>query len=445
MEKHFICTAGTSILGNKAREATEQTTRALIRERIQQESGSPDYLRKLSAETNSLISLGVTDDDRVTFLVTDTGVGKECALQLQEIVRSEFHCEVGIEVVIGLQVENAKLFRHQGISNLFETITKLRARYPISTTLNVTGGFKSVVPYTALYGLFFRIDLAYLFEFSSELIMLPPAPVGVDYEKAGQLRGFLLRLKEEGILPLEDFKAAIEKVPFEHKEWMNCLVCQEDGQVYLSAFGQIVVETAQQQTLPVLVSSNAEKSMKHASGSTEKQLHLILQKIGNPLWRNTHIDAGWNVTDLLVSKPGNIGERAAFFLKGGKVHVCELYYSHDEYERHLRTRNVSDYISTQFSPYVCPEGLADIEEADELLVRVLNENQKLTDTIKTLEESNGLLRKKAEEIEEKWVVDDDVLRQLKLQLETSKPLIEQTKKMQTSFIKRLRFLFSGKL
>ena len=443
MKNHFICTAGTSILGHVDSSVKEAKDRQKhIRERVRELSESPEYLRKLSAETNSLQSLQAGKGDIVSLIVSDTDIGRECATELEKVIIEQLGCSVNSKVIEGLQVKDAKLFRSKGISNLFETIGNLRRQHPGDTVLNTTGGFKSVVPYIALYGMFYGISVVYLFEFSEHLIKLPPAPLGVDFEKAGKLRTFLIKLRNEGLLDKKEFDKAVDSISYHEKPWYQSLVCEEEGYVYLSAFGHLIVDSAQENDLQVHLSPSAAKVLESSSGDSEKRLHSILLKIGDPLWRESHIDPGWTITDLTVAKPGNVEERCAYFIKNNRIYVCELYTDHDVYERHLRTRNVSDYSNTDFTQYLPTAEEKEFEiDFNEDYVQLLKKNEELSGECKDLQ-------KKIDDMEEKWIGLDDKIKTLEKELAYSQDKREQYKtvfdSLGSSFIKRLSFLFTGK-
>lgn len=442
MSKHFICTAGTSILGSSSKILQGETDcRCIVRERLDKLEENSDFLKMLSAETNSLQSLKAGKGDIVSLLVTDTDRGRECAAELEKVISKYLCCKVDSKVIEGLQVQDAKIFRSRGISNLFETVGNLRRLHPIDTQLNVTGGFKSVVPYIALYGLFYGIDVVYLFEFSEDHIILPPAPLGVDFEKAGKLRTFLIKLREEGLLPRSEFVKEIEGFPYYEKPWYQSLVCEEEGYVYLSAFGQLIVESAQENKLQVFLSSSARKALEKSSGLSEKRLHSILLKIGEPLWRGSHIDSGWDITDLVVVKPGNVEERGAYFIKSGSVFMCELYTDHEEYERHLRTRRIKDYSEIDFTQYLPTSDEISYELSfDKDYDQILQEREEIADKCSRLEN-------KIDEIERKWINLDDKRKALEVELSHSnqqKNILGTTlNDLEESYLKRLKFLFTG--
>ena len=94
---------------------------------------------------------------------------------------------VQLHEIPGLQVTDHDRFRREGIDNLFkilDDISKPRLdRGQHDVWLNVTGGFKSVVPYVTLFGLLYRLPVVYIFERSNTLITLPPAAINFDFER----------------------------------------------------------------------------------------------------------------------------------------------------------------------------------------------------------------------------------------------------------------------
>ena len=448
MSRHFICTAGTSILGGAARDASLEPgdLDRIIRERVEDLRTDAEFLKILSAETNSLQAFEANDRDIVTLLVTETDSGMTCAARLTDVISEFLGCRTAFVVIKGLQVEDEVRFSRQGISNLYEAIGDLRRRHPGETILNVTGGFKSVVPYMTLYGILNGLNVAYLFERSDRLIHLPPAPLGVDYQRALGLERFLARLVREELLPISEFEKALQDVPYQDRDWQRSLVCLEEGMVYLSAFGHMVMEKATEETLPVLLSSHAAKTLDKATGGSATALHSLLCKISEPLWRDSHIDPGWSAIDLIVSKPGNVAWRAAYYLDGGNVHICELYRGHNEYTRHLSTRSRLDYPGADFHPYSPPaetmQGCA--EEIDTLGL--------LADAEAGYEETKARL----DASEARWVEQDDRIQQLEETLKikeeslsTSRTECDRSRAAVEacgrSLAGRIRFLFTGKI
>ena len=68
--------------------------------------------------------------------------------------------------------------------SLFERIDTLRKETTEDRIeLNATGGFKGMVPYLTLYGMFYDLPVSYIFEQSETLIQLPRIPLAFDWRR----------------------------------------------------------------------------------------------------------------------------------------------------------------------------------------------------------------------------------------------------------------------
>jgi len=133
----IICTTGTSIArGCRSLAAFQGASAgwdadagALAREieaRLGALNLSSDTDRiAASAELNSLHRLGVTDDDTVVLLATDTADGRACAEATTKAVVKAFGLRpehVVVRRVPGLQVRDGKALRETGIVNLLTLV-----------------------------------------------------------------------------------------------------------------------------------------------------------------------------------------------------------------------------------------------------------------------------------------------------------------------------------
>jgi len=216
--------------------------------------------------------------------------------------------------------------------------------------LNVTGGFKSVVPYVTLYGLLHQLPVVYLFERSKALLRLPPVPVNFDYERLGQAMDALELLRREGVISKEKFFQAIPGLDFHGRDWYECLLEEEDGYVTISAFGNLFLKLRAQEQNQVFIGLSARQQLDVSGSTVKEQFTFMLERVADPLWRKgkIHSFAG---TDLTVFKPGNTGERMACVVRGSKIYVCELLH-HDEYERVLPSRRASQYQLNEFQRWI---------------------------------------------------------------------------------------------
>ncbi|GCD78003.1 hypothetical protein JCM31826_14850 [Thermaurantimonas aggregans] len=78
---------------------------------------------------------------------------------------------------------NLKKYSEQGLLNLIEKIKIITSTAGSENTLlNITGGYKALIPPITILAQLYHLSIYYLYEDSSEIIHLPPMPVGFDWE-----------------------------------------------------------------------------------------------------------------------------------------------------------------------------------------------------------------------------------------------------------------------
>ena len=350
--KTVICTTGTSIA---AGIPTGEIELKRIRERLRglERDHPKEFLARASAESNSLHRMAIGPNATIHLLHTETEDGEVCAKALKKLLTDKKLCKtVTLHQVSGLQVTDRDEFRGEGINSLFSVLDELSAKAvkfgDRDIALNITGGFKAVVPYVTLFGLLYRIPVVYIFEHSNALITLPPAAINFDFDRMAQAAEAIDLIAKEGELPRADFFKHIDPRPaHEEEDWFDSLLEEEGDRVTLSAFGHLAYRVISQTSQNISLSSNARAAYKKADGDVLRRFQEMLKKATNPLMRK-HKRHSFNGTDLAVFKPGNTSERMAYFVERDEVHVCELY-QHDEYVKDLPGKNRDSYPSSSFS------------------------------------------------------------------------------------------------
>jgi putative CRISPR-associated protein (TIGR02619 family) len=355
----IICTAGTSIGGGPSRAAPSDEYRQVVRERIEKldAEGDQQFPVRVSAELNSLREMGANQDDRIVLLHTDTEDGRVCAEENGILCRRVFGADTSIRPVAGLQVDDSSRFRNEGIANLFRIVEEIFLPYlgvrPSPVILNVTGGYKSVVPYLTLYGLMRNLPVVYLFERSDSLLTLPPAPVTFDLDLLSRARVAIEALRRREVMKIDDFLALIPGVEYGNCEYFATLVEEVDGVICMSAFGEMLFPVIDGGLCEVYWSREARSSYERSSSSVRDQFAFMLQRVGDPLWQRQKIHPV-SGTDLKVFKPGNTSERMLAYTRKRRVYVCELA-QHAEYERLIGSRGVKDYPESEFVRWTLPK------------------------------------------------------------------------------------------
>lgn len=78
---------------------------------------------------------------------------------------------------------NLKGYSEQGLLNLIEQIKNITSSAGTGNTLlNITGGYKALIPPITILAQLYHLSIYYLYEDSTEIIHLPPMPIGFDWE-----------------------------------------------------------------------------------------------------------------------------------------------------------------------------------------------------------------------------------------------------------------------
>ncbi len=201
---------------------------------------NPEAVLGYSAELKSVFKAGVTKEDLVVLISTDTVQGYMCGRLLSDFLGDSVGCDVHLERVEGLQMKDAIRFKEVGLHNYLDFLFRTYHCYEAShrIIINLTGGFKGVIPYSTVAAMLLGLPIVYVFEFSDELIYLPALPLSVDSVWYSQ-RLERFSLLEEGTV---DETVFFEGMSMQEREEMGLVVDCQEGQVRLSAIGRLVWE-----------------------------------------------------------------------------------------------------------------------------------------------------------------------------------------------------------
>jgi putative CRISPR-associated protein (TIGR02619 family) len=329
----------------------------------------------LSAELATLKRMGAGGEDTAVFLATDTDAGEQAAWVNAALAEERFGvADPEVERIAGLVLDDATRFRTVGIHRLIRAMEAhagrgLEAgREPV---LSVSGGIKPVVPYVAVYGMLRGIPITYIFEVTGELITLPPLPIGFDWATLALAEPVLGEIERETAIDRKRLEALLGD------DWrrLHGLFEEVDGQATVSALGQMVLDIRRRGVAqPVMLSPSARQRLDRLRGTEQKAVEGMLDRVRNPLIRAHKIHT-FHGTDLDVYKPGNTGPRLAYWVEGDRVHVAEVYATHNDYVRDLPGRVKAAYAREEFVEHY-PESIlspADDPLSDETVIVALRE------------------------------------------------------------------------
>lgn len=129
-----------------------------------------------SAELTGLYLMNLdADRDHIVFLLSDSPEGVIAGLLVKEALQEIFSMTPELQIVNGLQVENFLEFFGGGLEEFANFVIGCIKRFPQHTpVLNVTGGFKSLIPYAAYIALGQDVALYFSFEEQPDPIVIDP-------------------------------------------------------------------------------------------------------------------------------------------------------------------------------------------------------------------------------------------------------------------------------
>ncbi|ODM24792.1 hypothetical protein A7W90_00365 [Clostridium sp. Bc-iso-3] len=153
----------------------------------------PNHINEqASAEIKSIIKFVKRhkDDVIVNLIATDSILSCIAAEAIKETldsyeidgntIRVEFNFDN--DSIKGLQVRDHGKFKQYGIANLLNRCNKIAPEGSTEVYLNVTGGYKGVIPIMTLIGQVYNYKVIYIYEETETIVTLPNIPLKFDYE-----------------------------------------------------------------------------------------------------------------------------------------------------------------------------------------------------------------------------------------------------------------------
>ncbi|MGK0290452.1 MAG: putative CRISPR-associated protein (TIGR02619 family) [bacterium] len=450
MNKLVICTTGTSISNrcpaqrkmfkqhNDWNDDGEELKKEIIEFLNKPENSltKEKTRRTVCAEMNTLDRIGIKPSDRIILLASDTAQGRVCAEMIKKVVIDAYNLsdeQVEVRRIEGLQVHNAKILREYGLKNLvkvaLEYLADEQVRYSYDIILNSTGGFKGIVPFLTILGMLYGRRTVYLFEFSDQLITLPPLPFSFDLQLYSRVKYALTYIDEEIAVPEQAFLSKVTNYTTSERDlFMAFTEPFEDGLVTLSPLAYCLLSIDSDEEY-CLVSKQVNESLKKNKGLQSIAIKRLITNSKNPLWRSIHIHR-WETTDLLIMKQAKTAERIAGFLKNEKFHVTHIFSDHLEYERTLGKFSKKDFKDTEFVRWEVSEDLGvdqsnrDIlaEERDKLIIKIQELQDELDRTInqkKKIEANFTINDNKINDLESRLTINDTKIKDLGVKLNLS--------------------------
>lgn len=357
----IVCTVGTSIANgcksilsyyqrNSSWDEDVLVLKSEIESRLAPILASNEMFTRACAEIHSLHRLECGQSDEVILLTSDTAEGKACGTVVSSTVRQIFGTsDVRLIRVPDLQARDGERLKKCGIPNLINLVTPIlqdpQRRYSGGVILNPTGGFKGVVPFMTVLGMLYGAKVVYMFEFSNQLVTLPPLPVTLDLEIFERARPALRWAKEQAVFAPATFFGFISGYDAEEESLFTGFLEVESGsEATLSPLAMVLLNEETACSDHLMISQSVRSFFESMQPDENDRMRSLAWRLASPLFRRMTRKA-FHGTDLEVYGRSRFAARFAGFTQNGIFHLCLAQWvsSHDDYERVFSSKNRGDF------------------------------------------------------------------------------------------------------
>lgn len=194
-----------------------------------------------SAEIKSICKIATGTPATVYLLATDTFMSEYAAEQITKHLNARNNLEVINKGRIkNLTIDDPELFEQSGFEELLNKLEEIRGKHKgDDIILNISGGYKALIPFLSIYAQLQDIPLKYIYESSSDVISISSANLNFDWTLMEALRPYLVEKINPSDLG-EDSNQIINALKDNHLILKNH---KEDGLHILSPLGRLLVNS----------------------------------------------------------------------------------------------------------------------------------------------------------------------------------------------------------
>jgi len=291
------------------------------------------------AEIASIDKIDPAGQAQVFLLCTETLASYICGRVIQAYLANR----AITQVIKGLQVKHLDRFKSEGIPNLLSAMEKIaqNGNYWDDVVLNITGGYKALIPIVSMVGQIRQLPTFYMFKGEEdqnyELIEFPKMPIGYQNDLLGQYKSEFSLFGHTG-------NEVVDSASLEHNFTSDCagFLDSSDGMTALNPIGKVLWWNYQQDyfsfntTNEIYNDIQRQKNIKRILINKFRDSALVASK--------TEIKG-----DHLVFDDGNNNNRIYYFIDNKILYIYKTFQSEEEAKRYIDTpfedKDKQDFIS----------------------------------------------------------------------------------------------------
>lgn len=283
---------------------------------------------KASAEIDSILKIAKGEDVIIHLLATDTILSVLAA----EIIKHWFDGKQTVhftnqyerDVIQNLQVENLNDFK-DGLKNLITRFYAITGEYPQSQDyiLNITGGYKALIPYMTILGQITKISLNYKFEETDSLIEIPRLPIKRDYELFDTHVNTFQKIEEEVELRTSEYYQFIQDAE-------SCLEYTQNGKMFtLNSLGLIFWEEYKKEFFSFYSPDEVWEEIQ----SQNDILRILKTKLYNPqVWKSSKNE---KKGDKWCYDDGDNNNRIYYLFQNSSLYIYKTFESESAAKKYI--------------------------------------------------------------------------------------------------------------
>lgn len=221
------------------------------------------------------------------------------------------------DVIKNLQIDNTNNFK-EGLINL-NTKYYLIANSTNDIILNVTGGYKGIIPYLTILGQVNKSQIKYIFENTSILITIPQIPIQLNEELFEKYWEVLAKVENE-MLNKKDYYSLIQELE-------SCFEIDNQGNFMLNYLGDALWNKYKSKFFIFYAPDDVWNEIQNQSDIKrimETVFCYKIQRDAHIVWEDTH----------QVYKKYSDTKRIYFFEDKQKVFIYKSFEDESDYKKH---------------------------------------------------------------------------------------------------------------
>jgi len=285
---------------------------------------------KASAEIKSIIKLKDSFADKsfeVELIATDSLLSPICAELLKSLLEKS-NIKVNFNknnIIEDLQVSDYAKYK-KGLINLLNRLNQIgnNGVYFDNLILNITGGFKGIIPYLTIFSQVNNIPLYYIFEFTGTLIKVPQIPIKIDEVVFDKYWKEFYNLNKNDTLDKSDLS-------FDFLRENDNLLEIEESFVSFNALGKILWNKYETTHFIFYADDNIFNEI-------EKQNDI--KRILSSKFKANVLSKTETKGEHLVYDDGNNSNRIFYFEKNNEYFIYKTFQNHDLYEKYINSNTI---------------------------------------------------------------------------------------------------------